>query len=432
MNYTAASFKSILTRFHARMPHPFAHVTPLMLYIHWPFCAAKCHYCDFVAMQDHHGFARQYHEALCNEIRSFVAARPHVLGASIKTIFLGGGTPSLYPLPLLKELFSLLRSLFDLSGVEEISLEVNPGGQSDEHFETWRDVGINRLSVGVQVLDDAILAKLNRPQKKAEVVAFFERAPYYIQNLSADCIIGLPGVDDVCWQETVETTLSWPLKHASLYFLTIHENTPLYHGVKAGTITIPQDEAVLSQYAWTVARYAQAGLAQYEISNFALPGFESKHNRGYWNQIPYYGFGIGAASYDGLYRCVNKKKLTGYLKHFASPTADPLSWYGSCERLTHEQQVLEELMLGLRQREGVGLHRMVYLCPLFQSQVLREIWQRLVGDGYLEASQTHLRLTPKGQIFENEVVVQLCGGLEGDHQNCVRPIRQNTNETQKA
>ncbi|MDQ5890771.1 MAG: hypothetical protein QG604_645 [Candidatus Dependentiae bacterium] len=403
------------------MPHPFSRIAPLMLYIHWPFCAAKCHYCDFVAMQDHHNFARQYHEALCNEIRSFVASRPHTFGAPIKTIFLGGGTPSLYPLPLLKELFSLLRSLFDLSNTEEISLEVNPGGQTDDHFGTWRDVGINRLSVGVQVLDDAILAKLNRPQKKAEVLEFFERAPHFISNLSADCIIGLPGVDDVCWRDTVETTLSWPLKHTSLYFLTIHENTPLYHGVKAGTITIPRDEQVLAQYAWTVQRYAQAGLAQYEISNFAVPGFESIHNRGYWDRTSYYGFGIGAASYDGTYRCANKKKLTGYLQHFSTPTAEVKTWYGSIEKLTHEQKILEELMLGLRQRTGVGLHRMVYLCPLAQSQPFGEVRDRLVAEGYLEASETHIRLTPKGQIFENEVVVQLSGGLEGDHSNCERP-----------
>jgi len=375
-------------------------------------------------MQDHHDFSQRYHEALCNEIRSFVASRPHVCGAKIATIFFGGGTPSLYPLPLLKELFALLHRSFDLSAVEEVSLEVNPGGQSDEHFETWKELGINRLSVGVQVLDDQALARLNRPQKTAEVVDFFQTAPRFIKNLSADCIIGLPGVGEEVWQETVERVLSWPLKHASLYFLTIHENTPLYHGVKAGTITIPRDEQVLAQYAWTVQRYAAAELMQYEISNFAVPGFESKHNRGYWNRVPYYGFGIGAASFDGVYRCTNKKKLVNYLKHFAAPHADVTAWYGSCEKLTHDQQILEELMLGLRQREGVGLHRMVYLCPLFQSSAFAGVWQRLVADGYLEASQTEMRLTPKGQIFENEVVLQLCGGLEGDHQDCVPPINR--------
>ena len=403
------------------MSYPFFKISPKMLYIHWPFCAAKCNYCDFVAMQDHHNFALQYHLALCNEIRSVVSSRPWMRGALIETIFLGGGTPSLYPLPLLQELFLLLRELFDVSATHEISLEVNPGGQTDEHFAVWQAVGINRLSVGVQVLDDVVLAKLNRPQKTAEVISFFEVAPRFISNLSADCIIGLPGVDDGCWQKTVETTLQWPLKHMSLYFLTIHENTPLYHGVKAGTITIPRDEQVLSQYAWTIDRYAKAGFEQYEISNFALPGFESKHNQGYWQQAPYYGFGIGAASFDGQFRCANKKKLTGYLKYFATAAADPVGFYGSCEQLTHEQEVLEGLMLGLRQRQGVGLHRMVYLCALSLKPRFGEIRNELVRDGYLEVTDSHMKLTRKGQIFENEVVVKLSGGLEGDHHNCKLP-----------
>jgi len=390
-----------------------------MLYIHWPFCAAKCHYCDFVAMQDHHNFSRQYHEALCNEIRSFVAARPHVRGAAIKTIFFGGGTPSLYPLPLLEELFVLLHDLFDLSGVEEISLEVNPGGQTIDHFATWKRLGINRLSVGVQVLDDEVLKRLNRPQATSEVLAFFEVAPLYIENLSADCIIGLPGVTGEVWRSSIERLLVLPLKHFSLYFLTVHENTPLYHGVKAGHITIPQDEEVLAQYRWTTERLARVGFEKYEISNFALPGCESKHNQGYWDRLTYYGFGIGAASFDGLRRCTNKKKLTGYLAHFAVPDADIDAWHTGKELLTHQQEVLEELMLGLRQRKGVGLHRMIYLCSLAQTQSFETIRDRLVVDGYLEVIDAHLRLTPQGQIIENEVIIQLMHGLEGDHHNCV-------------
>lgn len=402
------------------MAHIFSTTTPRMLYIHWPFCAAKCHYCDFVAMQDHHDFAGQYHKALCNEIRAFVAERPQVRGARIDTIFLGGGTPSLYPLHLLQELFALLRDVFDLSAVQEISLEVNPGGQTREHFEVWRDVGINRLSVGVQVLDDVVLARLNRPQKTQEVLEFFATAPQFISNLSADSIIGLPGVTDECWQRTVETCVRWPVSHLSLYFLTIHENTPLYHGVKAGAITIPRDEQVIAQYEWTVARYADAGFAQYEISNFAKPGFESKHNQGYWNRTPYYGFGIGAASFDGVSRCSNKKKLTGYISYFQSSAVSVEGWHGACEQLTHQQIVLEELMLGLRQRDGVGLHRMVYLCHLSQEKSFLMIRDQLVSDGYLEVTDSCMRLSRKGQIVENEVVVALMGGLEGDHHRCER------------
>jgi len=398
---------------------PFAHVAPHMLYIHWPFCAAKCHYCDFVAMQDHHAYAQQYHQALCNEIRSVVRARPHMYKAPITTIFFGGGTPSLYPLPLLQELFALLHELFDLAQTHEISLEVNPGGQTEEHFAVWRDVGINRLSVGVQVLDDAVLARLNRPQKTAEVTAFFATAPRYIQNLSADCIIGLPGVTRERWFASLQTLLTFPLKHFSLYFLTVHENTPLYHGVKAGQITIPHDDEVLEQYEETVRCLADAGFLQYEISNFARPGFESRHNQGYWDGIPYYGFGIGAASFDGQYRCANKKKLPQYLAYFSTADRDPVGWYGMSECLTHEQQILELLMLGLRQRSGVGLHRMIYLCPLLGGKPFNTVRDRLIAEGFLTCVDEVLGLTRKGQIFENEVVMQLMSGINGDHATCM-------------
>jgi oxygen-independent coproporphyrinogen-3 oxidase len=400
------------------MTHIFSTTAPRMLYIHWPFCAAKCHYCDFVAMQDHHDFSLQYHKALCNEIRAFVRARPQVHKTPIDTIFFGGGTPSLYPLALLEELFALLRELFDLSAVQEISLEVNPGGQTREHFQVWRALGINRLSVGVQVLDDAVLARLNRPQKTEEVMDFFATAPEFITNLSVDTIIGLPGVTRAGWEKTVETCLRWPVSHMSLYFLTIHENTPLYHGVKAGTITIPRDEQVLAQYEWTTQRYAEAGFVQYEISNFARPGFESKHNQGYWNRVPYYGFGIGAASFDGAARCINKKKLSGYISYFQSSDVIGDGWHGVCERLTHQQAVLEELMLGLRQQSGVGLHRMVYLCSMSQKKSFTMVCDQLVSDGYLVVEDAVMRLTRKGQIFENEVIVMLMGGLEGDHLQC--------------
>lgn len=404
------------------MPYPFFTAVPRMLYIHWPFCAAKCHYCDFVAMQDHQDFAQRYHEALCNEIRSFALTRPHVVGAPIDTIFFGGGTPSLYPLHLLYELFVLLRQTFDLSRVQECSLEVNPGGQTAEHFGLWREVGINRLSVGVQVLDDAVLARLNRPQKTAEVHRFFEVAPRFISNLSADCIIGLPGVARECWERTVDATLSWPLQHASLYFLTVHENTPLYHGIKAGAVVLPADDAILAQYAWTVARYEAQGLAQYEISNFARPGFESRHNRGYWQHKTYVGFGLGAASFDGEYRCANKKNLVNYLKQYATACPVLRPWYSMCERLTHENKALEALMLGLRQRSGVDLHRVVYLCSLFGEDAFERAKKELVMSGYLEDCKTHVRLTARGQIFENEVVMRLSNGLEGDHTACAQLV----------
>lgn len=407
------------------MPRLFDARTPDMLYIHWPFCASKCHYCDFVAMEGHNTYADQYHAALCNEIRTFAADRDTKI-YPIQTIFFGGGTPSLYPLSLLKDLFALLHELFDLSQLQECAFEVNPGGQTDEHFEVWRDVGINRLSVGVQVLDDEVLAKMNRHQKTADVHDFFARAPKYINNLSADLIIGLPGVTENVWQETLDAVLSWPITHVSIYFLTIHENTQLYHGVKAGRIRIPKDEQVLALHAAARKQLKAAGFEQYEISNYAKLGFESRHNQGYWQRKTYRGFGLGAASYDGAHRAANQKKLGDYLTTFARPIAPEQVVYSYHETLTPAQQQMEQVMLGLRQRDGIDLHSMVYYDVASKDGAFFSAYKELIADGYLAQSGSRLRLTEKGQIVENEVIVKLCRGLEGDHNRAgsLRPDTQ--------
>lgn len=385
---------------------------PQMLYIHWPFCKHKCHYCDFVAFEGHQGFERSYHEALCNEIRRFAAQSDCT--QPIRTIFIGGGTPSLYPLAMLEELFVLLRSVFDLSQCVEISLEVNPGGQTSEHFQTWRRVGINRLSVGVQVLDTAVLRRLNRHQTTEEVTEFFALAANYFTNLSADMIIGLPGVDAPRWHTSINTMLSWPITHASLYFLTIHEQTPLYYGVRRGSLVLPKDEEVLAQYSWTVEAFARASLQQYEISNFALPGYESLHNQGYWNRLTYRGFGLGAASYDGKYRFSNLKNLGKYSAAFSTVDSCVELPHAFLEQLSPYQKAVEALMLGLRQTRGLLLSPLRDMISPVQYDRLRAVAAELATQGYVEYVADQLRLTRNGILMENSVVVRLCQVLDDD------------------
>ena len=391
---------------------PFTHAAPRMLYIHWPFCKHKCTYCDFVAFEGHGGFERGYHDALCNEIKQFAATRPHVVGAPIETIFIGGGTPSLYPLDMLEELFVLLRETFDLRTCHEISLEVNPGGQTPAHFETWQRVGITRLSVGVQVLDTEVLKRLNRHQSNEEVAEFFANAPAYFNNLSADMIIGLPGVDQARWEESMRTVLTWPLEHFSLYFLTVHEQTPLYYGVRDGRIALPKEETILQQYAWTIKTLEAAGFAQYEISNFARPGSESRHNQGYWNMVPYQGFGLGAASFDGNFRFSNLKNLGKYREVYRCGAAGNEPAYSFFEELSKGQRLLETLMLGLRQRRGIPF-------PSFSTdtddqvrdQVMRT-YETLCCEGLVEEYEGQLRLTQAGILLENTVILRLCEAFE--------------------
>ena len=335
--------------------------------------------------------------------------------SQLRQCFLAEGH-KLIPARSARRAFELLHATFDLSEMTECSLEVNPGGQSAHHFKTWSKLGINRLSVGVQVLDDQVLEKMNRPQKSDEVHQFFEQAPQYISNLSADLIIGLPGVADQVWRQTVNQALRWPISHISLYFLTVHQHTQLYHGVKAGSVRLPKDDTVLAQYAWTTEQIEKHGLAQYEISNFALQGRECFHNQGYWQRKTYQGFGLGAASFDGACRYANERKLTKYIELNSTAHSDDEQTCSYFEQLTPQQHQMEEVMLGLRQRGGLDLRDVVYLENRHKSVPFFYVQKQLEHEGYLTQEGTRLILTRKGQIFENEVIVRLCRGLEGDHQ----------------
>jgi oxygen-independent coproporphyrinogen III oxidase len=371
------------------------------IYIHWPFCTSKCYYCDFVALEQHSDFQDAYHEALLQEIRVYAAglsSKP-----AIKTIFIGGGTPSLYPPEKLNELFGLLRDLFDLSQKTEITLEANPADITEDRADAWELAGINRISCGVQVLDDAVLQRLNRRQRIIDVQNAAKILPKYFSNISMDLIIGLPGVSDATWLHTIETLSEWQIQHISIYFLTVHEKTPLYFKVARGDLVLPDEDALLDLYNKTVAYVQTKGFLQYEISNFSHPGFESKHNVGYWNRVPYKGFGIGAASFDGATRTVNDKNLSRYLTNSSAGLFPP----SEQETLTPQQVALERLMLNLRQANGMLLHDMIYCLGKDREKTLTESLLKMQEAGLLRIDNERVKLTLQGMILENEVVLQL-------------------------
>ncbi len=200
------------------------------LYIHWPFCPYKCHFCPFVALAGHDAFMERYHKALSAEIERY--AREHKSSQPLQTLFFGGGTPSTYPPHLLLDMFGTLNNVFTFASDAEISLEVNPGTVTQEKIETWKHVGINRLSIGVQSLNDGVLKRLNRHQSLADVISLFEMATPLFDNISVDMILGLPDVSVQEWKDSLLKIVQWPIKHLSLLFLTVHEDTPLYFGVK--------------------------------------------------------------------------------------------------------------------------------------------------------------------------------------------------------
>jgi putative oxygen-independent coproporphyrinogen III oxidase len=371
------------------------------LYIHWPFCPYKCTFCPFVAFAGVDQYMGQYHKALCQEINFF--KQHNNTKSPIKTIFMGGGTPSTYPDKLLLDMSATLRDVFRFANDLEFTIEVNPGTVRLEQFEIWKEVGINRLSIGVQSLNDKALFKLNRHQSAEDVYFLLDKASKQFDNISVDIIIGLPGVSKSDWRNLVENLVNWPIQHVSMYFLTIHENTMLYRGVMEGKVQLPVDDEVVDQYYWTTERFKQAGFEQYEVSNFARPGFASKHNQAYWERVPYRGFGVGACSFDGRMRYGNDKNLLKYLKNsqegcFAANFA---------EELDFKQAWLEKLMLNMRRSKGVNINDL--LMNLNHLQVAN-FWQNLESlqqAGFLIVEEGCLYLTPKGLSVENEIVVKL-------------------------
>ncbi|MFH1644047.1 MAG: radical SAM family heme chaperone HemW [bacterium] len=377
-------------------------IFPQGIYIHWPFCKNKCHYCDFISFAKHDDFINEYHQALMEEITFFSNYLDNNIKKTVKTIFLGGGSPSLCPLESLKELVEILNNKFDLSCLKEFTIECNPADVTEEKLKTWRKLGINRLSLGIQVLDDEVLQNLGRTQKTQDVLNLMTIASKYFDNISVDLILGLPGVNNLIWFNTLKTIASWPVNHVSVYFLTVYEKTKLYFRVKSGEIILPSEKENIFLYKKSIDFLRKHGFEQYEISNFAKSGFRSIHNIAYWDREPYKGFGLSASSFDGKRRFINYKNLPLYVKNSSTGATF------NVEDLTKEQEYLETLMLGLRQNKGVGLQHMLYLLKnsSFKNKFLENI-KFLESEGLVKTDGKNIQLTLKGMFLENEVVLNL-------------------------
>ena len=366
------------------------------LYIHWPFCPYKCHFCPFVAYAGQDSAMGKYHNALTQEMRSFCqeTEKKH----RVDTIFFGGGTPSTYPDNLLLDISGILKSNFVICDDAEITIEVNPGTVRDEQLVIWKDIGINRLSVGVQSLNDNVLKGLNRHQSASDVVHLLDRTEKLFENVSIDLIIGLPGISTQEWKSLIHEVGSWNIKHISIYFLTVHEGTALYFRVKKNDVVLPADDGIVDLYIWTVDALSSYGFEQYEISNFGKTGFRSRHNQIYWQRKPYKGFGVGACSFDGEYRFQNNKNLFAYMS--AIEANSELLELEEC--LTAEQHRLEKLMLGLRQTQGISVYELTH-----ELETIEPILNELKQAGYVEQQENCIRLTPAGLAVENEIIMRL-------------------------
>lgn len=370
-------------------------------YIHWPFCPYRCYFCPFIALAKHDQYMEQYYRALSQEIFRFSKQIKRKI--SLKTLFIGGGTPSTCPDALMLDMFGKLKKIFDFEQDSEITIEVNPGTVRIEQLALWKSIGINRLSIGVQSSKDSVLKQLNRHQTRDDIYFLLHHARGFFDNISVDLILGLPDVTENDWKKFLYEVVTWPITHVSIYWLMIHEQTPLYFKLKKQELTLPCDDTITDLYAWSIDLLAAHGFEQYEISNFARSGYWSRHNTVYWDRKPYKAFGLGACSFDGTSRFQNQINLGCYMRALAE-NHDVIMF---SERLTKEQIHLETIMLELRRMKGVRYTTLLEGLSSEKKMCLFNNVTWLQEHNFIRERNGRLMLTPRGFAVENEIIRKL-------------------------
>jgi oxygen-independent coproporphyrinogen-3 oxidase len=366
----------------------------LGLYIHIPFCIKKCDYCDFYSLPGRLHSIDSYIQSVLEEARKYQ-------GLSFQTLYLGGGTPSLLCEDGLPGLMKALNSVFDLSGVVEATIEANPDSVTFPFLEAAQIAGINRISIGVQSLSDIELEKVGRVHTAAQAVqALTMTKDQGFLNISADVILGLPAQDWASLMVTLETLIALNIQHISLYCLSIEPHTPL--GIRMPA-DLPSDDEQAELYSCACDLLQKRGFTHYEISNFALPGYECRHNLNYWRGGEYLGLGPAAASHLERKRFRNKPDLDAYL-------LNPLDLIEEEECLDSPAKAAEEAILRLRLlREGLDLDRLSERFGSADIKKLQERLDRLVEKDLLIKAGFNYRLPPNCALVSNPILCKILG-----------------------
>ncbi len=383
------------------------------LYIHIPFCRFKCIYCDFNAYAGMKPLYEPYARAVAGEISNarrlywagVPSAQSQVLqnrAARVDTIYLGGGTPSLLPLPLLAQILAACRDTFEVPADAEISLEANPGTLEGAYLAGLHALGVNRLSLGVQSAHQVELDFFKRGHSFDEAIEAVQLARAAgLDNLNVDLIYGIPNQTMAMWQETVARTLDLGPDHISMYCLTVEERTTLALWVRRGRVPLPDDDLAAEMVLWADERVAAQGLARYEVSNWAkrVRDFRCRHNLLYWHNAPYLGFGAGAHSSWGGRRFWNIDHPREYVRRIEAGQS-PI---GGSEDIGRELEMGETMMLGLRLTEGVRWTDFRQRFGMEIVQVYARELQELGEQGLIEIDPAGVRLTPRGWLLGNRV-----------------------------
>jgi oxygen-independent coproporphyrinogen III oxidase len=376
------------------------------LYLHIPFCHTRCYYCDFNTYAGILPLREPYVRALLTEIDMAGRMAQHSDGTPrrTRTIFFGGGTPSLLTVGQVTRLLDTCRQAFAVDQEAEITLEANPGTLSPEQLPGLRAAGVNRLSMGAQSFDAQLLETLGRIHSPEEIVqALYNARAAGFTSINLDFMFGLPGQTMRHWRETLDRALSLRPEHLSLYSLIIEEGTPFYTWTHEGRITPGDEDLCADMYEYADERLQAEGYENYEISNWALPGHQSQHNLTYWRNLPYLGMGAGAHSFFGRRRfstVLNPQEYIRLLNRQQRPEAES-------ETIEPAQEMSETAFLGLRTAMGLHLptfeQRFGVSFTHFAGERLRPVEEA----GLLEQKEGWLRLSKRGRLLGNEVFLRL-------------------------
>ena len=392
----------------------------LGIYIHIPFCVKKCDYCDFISYSNCFDMQEKYVEKLLEEIEE---NKDLLKNNFISTIYIGGGTPSAIKSELIKK---ILDKIYDVSGIDkekvEITIEVNPGTTTKSNLQMYRDCGINRLSIGLQSTDEAILKEIGRIHNYNQFLDTYKWAGEAgFENINVDLMLGLPGQDIEILKNSLENVINLKptANHISVYSLIVEEGTKIEKRIDSGEVNLPDDEEERKQYHYMKNFLELNGYKHYEISNFAKPGFESKHNMNCWGQKQYVGFGVAAHSYVNGVRYANTSDLKEYLnvdnaknvendmKNDFEVNFENKNGFATIKTIEEIQNKLdmekEFMMLGLRKLDGVSISKFEQKFGENPIYLFRNELQKLVEEDLLEIDLDDIKLTIKGLDLANLV-----------------------------
>ncbi|HEL0143842.1 TPA: oxygen-independent coproporphyrinogen III oxidase [Streptococcus equi subsp. zooepidemicus] len=365
---------------------------PTSAYVHIPFCTQICYYCDFSKVFIKNQPVDAYLEALIKEFESYQIS-------SLKTLYIGGGTPTAITAKQLDYLLSHLQQHLQLDQLEEFTIEANPGDLTEDKIAVLRQSAVNRISLGVQTFNDKQLKQIGRSHTEAQIyttIASLKEAGF--QNMSIDLIYALPGQTIQQVKENVAKALALDIPHLSLYSLILEHHTVFMNKMRRGKLQLPTEDLEAEMFEYIISEMEANGFEHYEISNFTKPGFESRHNLMYWNNDEYFGCGAGASGYLNGIRYRNRVPIQHYLKAVADGNARL-----SEEVLTKEEMMEEELFLGLRKKSGVSVSRFQEKFGLSFESRYGSVVRELQAQGLLVKDKDFVRMTKKGLFLGDSV-----------------------------